>query len=104
MTTAPHAPGAGQDMPTSDEASTVAAVRGFMKEHKKNNNDDSAVADAEGKEFQRIRALLAPRGHCAYRANPADGRGYVVLRGAWLFECADLAALRQLVERFGGGR
>lgn len=89
----------------NDEGPSDCSARAF-KEQVQAVSLDSASADADEKEFSRLRAQLAMRGHCAFRTTePADGRvAYLVTRGGWLRELPDLAALRELVERVGGAR
>ncbi len=102
MTTALHAVQVGAGTPESDKARGANA--GQVGEQARNERPNFALTDAEGKEFSRLRALLAMHGHCAFRTtDPDSGRiGYAVTRGGWLREVADLAGLHQIVERIGG--
>lgn len=104
--TASHAVQAGAGTPESDEASAaVGAARGF-REQTGGEKPDSVATDADCKEFSRLRAQLALRGHCAFRTvDRADSPvRYVITRGGWLRELNDLAALREFVDRIGGAR
>ena len=101
MTTTLHAVQAGAGTPRNDNARGTNA--GEVGEQGNSRNLNSASAAADRKEFERLRAHLAFRRHCVSRTDPADGPvRFVVTRGTWIKELADLAVLRAFVEKIGG--
>ena len=88
-------------IPVSETARGTNAGR--VEEQEINGSLNSASTAADRKEFERLRALLAFRRHCVYRADSADGPVcFVVTRGSWLKEVADLAALHTFAQQIGG--
>lgn len=96
--TSTHMPAwAGSATPESGEALTAANGQGFRGQGT-TDSGDCANADAERKRFERLRALLALRGH---ELHATDGGIYLVRRWGLCRDLRDLAAVEGFARQVG---